>query len=92
MAKKKSGTGKRKKRKSAQKVDLKAHVVKAGAGPIIVHQEGAVHLHRTVQLIKSLGVQAGVAINPATPAAALEEIRGQASLFKVLGSYPRATV
>ena len=39
-----------------------------------MHQEGAIHLNRTVQQIKALGRRAGVAINPATPAAMLEEI------------------
>ena len=46
----------------------------AGADTLIVHQEGAIHLNRTIQQIKSLGRQAGVAINPATPAAMLDEI------------------
>src|SRR5438132_13786650 len=45
----------------------------AGADTILVHQEGAVHLHRTVQAIKALGKRPGVAINPATPALLLEE-------------------
>src|SRR4051812_6458723 len=40
----------------------------AGADTLIVHQEGAIHLNRTLQQIKSLGRRAGVAINPATPA------------------------
>ena len=46
----------------------------AGADSIIVHVEGALHLHRTVQRIKDLGLKAGVAVNPATPAVMLEEI------------------
>jgi ribulose-phosphate 3-epimerase len=46
----------------------------AGASRIAVHVEAVVHLHRTVQSIKKLGLQAGVAINPATPAGALEAI------------------
>ena len=45
-----------------------------GADSFIVHWEGNVNLHRTVQTIRSLGKRAGVAINPATPAAVLEEI------------------
>jgi ribulose-phosphate 3-epimerase len=48
--------------------------VKAGSDSFIVHWEGNNHLHRTVQRIKSLRKQVGVAINPATPAAVLEEI------------------
>jgi ribulose-phosphate 3-epimerase len=46
----------------------------AGADMIIVHQEASVHLHRTIQQIKGLGKKAGVAINPATPLAVLQEI------------------
>ena len=48
--------------------------VKAGADMISVHLEACVHLNRTVAHIKSLGVKAGVAINPATPLGMLEEI------------------
>jgi ribulose-phosphate 3-epimerase len=40
----------------------------AGADYITVHVEAAPHLHRTIQLIKSKGVKAGVVLNPATPA------------------------
>jgi ribulose-phosphate 3-epimerase len=46
----------------------------AGAERISVHVEVLPHLHRTVELIKSLGVKASVAINPATPVLALEAI------------------
>src|SRR5215472_11413625 len=46
----------------------------AGSDPILVHWEGNDNLHRTVQRIKALGKRAGVVINPATPAAMLEEI------------------
>ncbi len=48
--------------------------VEAGADSFLVHWEGNANLHRTVQGIKALGKRAGVVINPATPAAALEEI------------------
>src|SRR3546814_19148701 len=40
----------------------------AGADIITVHPEAGPHIHRTVQHIKSLGKQAGVSMNPATPA------------------------
>jgi ribulose-phosphate 3-epimerase len=60
----------------------------AGADAITVHEEGAVHLHRTVQRIKALGKRAGVAINPATPAAALEEIVADADLILVMTVNP----
>jgi ribulose-phosphate 3-epimerase len=48
--------------------------VEAGAASITVHVEAVVHLHRVVHLIKSLGAKAGVALNPATPVAVLEQI------------------
>jgi ribulose-phosphate 3-epimerase len=48
--------------------------VEAGASSLTVHVEAVVHLHRTVHFIKSLGVRAGVALNPATPVVSLEEI------------------
>ena len=48
--------------------------VDAGSDSFLVHWEGNANLHRTVQRIKVLGKRAGVAINPATPAAVLEEI------------------
>lgn len=46
----------------------------AGSDAFLVHWEGNANLHRTVQRIKALGKHAGVVINPATPAAVLEEI------------------
>src|SRR5437867_9849793 len=48
--------------------------VEAGSDSFLVHWEGNANLHRTVQHIKALGKRAGVVINPATPAAVLEEI------------------
>jgi len=48
--------------------------VAAGSDTLLVHWEGNANLHRTVQRIKALGKRAGVVINPATPAAVLEEI------------------
>jgi ribulose-phosphate 3-epimerase len=48
--------------------------VEAGADSFLVHWEGNNNLHRTVQRIKALGKRAGVVINPATPAAMIEEI------------------
>lgn len=47
---------------------------KAGADILTVHQETVPHLHRTVQLIHSLGKKAGVSINPATPVGTLDVI------------------
>jgi ribulose-phosphate 3-epimerase len=48
--------------------------IKAGANWISVHQEACVHLHRTLEHIKSYGAQAGVVVNPATPVATLETV------------------
>ena len=47
---------------------------RAGADIIVVHAEASRHLHRTVQLIKSLGKKAGVSLNPATSLSALDMI------------------
>ena len=60
----------------------------AGADTLIVHQEGGYHLNRTVQRIKGLGKRAGVAINPATPAVALEEILPDLDLVLVMTVNP----
>jgi len=60
----------------------------AGASTLIVHQEGAIHLNRTVQEIHRLGLSAGVAINPATPAAVLEEILSDLELVLVMTVNP----
>lgn len=46
----------------------------AGADKLTVHYEACIHLHRTIQRIKSLGMEAGVAINPHTPVSVLEDI------------------
>jgi ribulose-phosphate 3-epimerase len=62
--------------------------VEAGSDTLIVHQEGAAHLHRTVHQIKALGKHVGVAINPATPAAVLEEILPDLDLVLVMTVNP----
>lgn len=56
----------------------------AGADIIIVHQEVSPHLHRTVEQIKRLGKRAGVALNPATPLAAVQEILDDVDLVLVM--------
>jgi ribulose-phosphate 3-epimerase len=61
---------------------------KAGADLIIVHQEAAVHLHRSIQQIKDLGKQAGVALNPATPLVMLEEILEYVDLVLIMTVNP----
>ncbi len=56
----------------------------AGADLIIVHQEASPHLHRTIEQIKRLGKRAGVAINPATALAAIQEILDDVDLALVM--------
>ena len=62
--------------------------VAAGADSFLVHWEGNNNLHRTVQRIKALGKRAGVVINPATPAAVLEEILPDADQVLVMTVNP----
>lgn len=47
---------------------------KAGADQVVVHAEATKHLHRCIQQIKAGNMKAGVALNPATPLAVVEEI------------------
>ncbi len=61
---------------------------RAGADIITVHQEAVPHLHRTVQLIRSLGKKAGVSINPATPVATLDVILDDLDLVLVMSVNP----
>lgn len=60
----------------------------AGADLITVHQEAVPHLHRTVQLIKSLGKKAGVSINPATPVSTLDVILDDLDLVLLMSVNP----
>jgi ribulose-phosphate 3-epimerase len=60
----------------------------AGADLITVHQEAGVHLHRTVETIRARGVRPGVAINPATPVGALEDILSFVDLVLVMTVNP----
>ena len=62
--------------------------VQAGADMLSVHVEVLPHLHRSVTFIKSLGVKAGVVLNPSTPAAALEEIAGDVDFILVMSVNP----
>ena len=55
---------------------------------ITVHQEACVHLHRTVQNIKSMGIKAGVSINPATPVSTLECILPDVDLVLIMSVNP----
>src|SRR5688500_16281966 len=62
--------------------------VEAGATMISVHVEVVHHLNRTVNYIKSLGVQAGVVLNPATPVVALEQIATDVDFVLVMSVNP----
>ncbi len=62
--------------------------VLAGAAMISVHVEVLPHLHRTIQLIRQLGAKAGVAINPATPVGALDEIAADVDHVLVMSVNP----
>ncbi|MEJ7776590.1 MAG: ribulose-phosphate 3-epimerase [Sphingomicrobium sp.] len=60
----------------------------AGADVITVHPEAGPHLHRTVQRIKGLGKKAGVSLNPATPAKALDYVLDDIDLVLVMSVNP----
>jgi ribulose-phosphate 3-epimerase len=60
----------------------------AGADVITVHPEAGPHLHRTIQRIKSLGKKAGVSLNPATPAKALDYVLEEVDLVLVMSVNP----
>jgi len=60
----------------------------AGADTITVHLEAGPHVHRTIQLIKSLGKKAGVALNPGTPVDALDNVLADIDLVLVMAVNP----
>jgi len=60
----------------------------AGADIITVHPEAGPHLHRTLQLVKSHGKKAGVSLNPATPASAIEHVIDLVDLVLVMTVNP----
>lgn len=61
---------------------------RAGSHQITVHQEACPHLHRTIQLIKSFGVKAGVSINPGTPVSTLEAVLPDLDLVLLMSVNP----
>lgn len=61
---------------------------KAGASVISVHAEACTHLHRVIQQIKSLGIKAGVAINPHTPVRILENVIADIDLVCLMSVNP----
>ena len=60
----------------------------AGADIITVHPEAGPHLHRSIQRVKSLGKKAGVSLNPATPAKALDYVLEEVDLVLVMSVNP----
>lgn len=62
--------------------------ISTGSHQITVHQETCPHLHRSVQLIKSLGAKAGVSINPGTPVSTLESILPDLDLVLLMSVNP----
>src|SRR4051812_19901296 len=60
----------------------------AGADIITIHPEAGPHLHRTVQRVKALGKKAGVSLNPATPAKALDYVLSEIDLVLVMSVNP----
>ncbi len=61
---------------------------KAGASSLIVHQEACPHLHRSLQTISRLRLEAGVALNPATPLTAVEEVLDDADFVQLMTVNP----
>ena len=61
---------------------------KAGSDIITVHAEAGPHLHRSLQAIRSLGCKAGVALNPATPVAAISHVLDDVDLVLVMSVNP----
>ncbi|MGY4517298.1 ribulose-phosphate 3-epimerase [Lysobacter sp. HA18] len=61
---------------------------KAGASMITFHPEASRHVHRTVQLIKSLGCQAGIVLNPATPVDVLDYVLSDIDMVLLMSVNP----
>ena len=62
--------------------------VNAGADLINVHIETCTHIHRTIQLIKSFGIKAGVTLNPGTPLSTIEEILPELDMVLLMSVNP----
>ena len=59
-----------------------------GANVLTVHYEACTHLHRTIQAIKAAGMKAGVALNPHTPVAVLEDVIADLDLVCIMSVNP----
>lgn len=62
--------------------------VKAGTDILTIHGESTIHLHRTIQEIKSFGIKAGVSLNPATPLECLKYIIKDIDLILIMSVNP----
>lgn len=62
--------------------------VDAGADMIVVHAESSTHLHRTIQSIKSYGIKAGVALNPATSPETIRYVIDELDMVLVMSVNP----
>ena len=62
--------------------------VEAGCGLLIVHAESTRHLHRSLGRVRELGARAAVALNPATPAAAVEDVLDLCDMVLVMTVNP----
>jgi ribulose-phosphate 3-epimerase len=60
----------------------------AGADLICFHYEASVHLHRSIQMIKELGVKVGIAINPHTPVGLLDEVLPDLDMVLIMSVNP----
>ncbi len=62
--------------------------IEAGADQVLVHQEAATHLDRTIRMIQSEGAKAGVVLNPATPVSMLEDVLHIADYVLIMSVNP----
>jgi ribulose-phosphate 3-epimerase len=67
---------------------MAAQYVEAGCSRLIVHAESTTHLHRTLGLVNSLGANAAVALNPATPVSAVAHVLDLVDLVLVMTVNP----
>jgi len=67
---------------------MAARYVEAGCGRLIVHAESTVHLHRVLEQVRDLGAGAAVALNPSTPAAAVQHVLDLVDLVLVMTVNP----
>ena len=65
-----------------------AEFAEAGADRLVVHHEACLHPHRVLQSIRELGIEAGIAINPGTPASAVEELLDLVHVIQVMTVNP----